>query len=135
MGILLMSQADSYAQLLTVLLIFVVVLGATAFTTKWISGYQKKQGMSGNLELLDAVRLGNNKYLQIVRAGETYVVVAVCKDTVSVLAQIPAEQLKFREETGQAVSFREIFRRARQNGETGEEPPERLDEPKDNEKE
>lgn len=135
MGILLTSQADSYAQLLTVLLIFVVVLGATAFTTKWISGYQKKQGMSGNLELLDAVRLGNNKYLQIVRAGETYVVVAVCKDTVTVLAQIPAEQLKFREETGQSMNFREIFRRARQSGETGEDLSERLNEPKDNEKE
>ena len=135
MEILLTSQADSYAQLLTVLLVFVVVLGATALTTKWIAGYQKKQGLSGNLELLDAVRLGNNKYLQIVRVGKTYVAVAVCKDTVTVLAQIPAEQLELREGPGEAVSFREIFSRMSQKAGNGEDMSERINEPKDKEEE
>ena len=135
MGILLTSQADSYAQLLTVLLIFVVVLGATAYTTKWIAGYQKKQGLSGNLELLDAVRLGNNKYLQIVRVGKTYVAVAVCKDTVSVLAQIPEEQLVLREDPGEAMNFREIFSQMRQKVGSGKDSSERINEPKDKEEE
>ena len=135
MGILLTNQADSYAQLLTVLLVFVVVLGATAYTTKWIAGYQKKQGLSGNLELLDAVRLGNNKYLQIVRVGKTYVAVAVCKDTVTVLAQIPEEQLALREDSGETMNFREIFSQMRQKAGNGKNPSERINEPKDKEEE
>lgn len=89
----LTSQMDSYVQLLTVLLIFVVVLGATALTTKWIAGYQKKQGAAGNIELLDAVRLGNNKYIQLVRLGARYIAVAVCKDTVTVIGEIKPEDL------------------------------------------
>lgn len=107
------GKADSYAQLLTVLLIFVVVLGATALTTKWIAGYQKEMGKSGNIELLDAVRLGNNKYIQIVRVGETYVALAVCKDTVSVLCEIPEDQIRKggSAPSGQKLSFQEILAR------------------------
>ena len=33
-----------YAQLITVLLVFVAVLGITAATTRWIANYQKQQG-------------------------------------------------------------------------------------------
>ncbi|MCM1568795.1 MAG: flagellar biosynthetic protein FliO [Roseburia sp.] len=89
-----MGKANSYAQFITVLVVFVLVLGATALTTKWIAKYQKQQGVNGNIELLDAARLGNNKYLQIVRVGETYMVLAVCKDTVTMLGEVSAEQLR-----------------------------------------
>ena len=41
--IILTGKADSYAQFITVLLIFVAVLAVTAWVTKWIAGYQKKQ--------------------------------------------------------------------------------------------
>lgn len=114
MTVFLTGQADSYAQLLTVLLIFVVVLAATAFTTKWIAGYQKQQGISGNIELLDAVRLNNNKYIQIVRLGETYVAVAVCKDTVTLLGEIPQEQLKLQDGSVQNLSFADVLGRFKQ---------------------
>ena len=38
--IILTGKADSYAQFITVLLIFVAVLVVTALVTKWIAGYQ-----------------------------------------------------------------------------------------------
>ena len=109
MILLLTSRANSYAQLLTVLVIFVVVLGATALTTKWIAGYQKQQGLMGNIELLDAARLGNNKYIQIVRIGESYYAVAVCKDSVTLLGEIPAEQLQLQTKEAAQMGFQETL--------------------------
>lgn len=126
--IILTSRSDSFAQLLTVLLIFVVVLGATALTTKWIAGYQRELGRSGNIELKDAVRLGNNKYLQIVRVGEKYVAIAVCKDTVTVLCEIPEEQIRKSEEMhGTAKnSFQDVLQmvKQRKKGEPSDDNPE-----------
>ena len=104
----LTSNANSYAQLLTVLVIFIVVLGATALTTKWIAGYQKQQGISGNIELLDAARLSNNKYIQIVRIGESYYALAVCKDTVTVIGQVPADEL-VQHTKQETVRFKDIL--------------------------
>ena len=49
--IILTGKADSYAQFITVLFIFVAVLAVTALVTKWIAGYQKQQGAAGNIEV------------------------------------------------------------------------------------
>ena len=92
--IILTGKTDSYAQFITVLLIFVAVLAVTALVTKWIAGYQKQQGAAGNIEVLETVRIANNKYIQLVRIGESYFAIAVCKDTVTNLGEIPAGQLK-----------------------------------------
>ena len=88
--IILTGKADSYAQFITVLFIFVAVLAVTALVTKWIAGYQKQQGAAGNIEVRETVRIANNKYIQLVRIGESYFAIAVCKDTVTALGQIPA---------------------------------------------
>lgn len=112
MGLLLTGDSDSYAQLLAVLVIFVLVLGLTAITTRWIANYQKRQNVNSNIEVLDAARISNNKYIQIIRVGETYMVVAVCKDTVTMLGQVPREQLKNIGEMQKSKSFRELFENA-----------------------
>lgn len=63
--IILTGKADSYAQFITVLFIFVAVLAVTALVTKWIAGYQKQQGAAGNIEVRETVRIANNKYIQL----------------------------------------------------------------------
>ena len=110
--ILLSGQfaGNSYLQMLTVLVIFVGVLGVTAWTTKWVANYQKKQADQGNISLLDACRIGTNKYIQIVRVGEKYLALAICKDTVTVLCEIPEEQLKFMNADGNAA-FSDVLKK------------------------
>ncbi len=90
------NNMDGYAQLITVLLIFVVVLGITAVTTKYIANYQKHSGMNANIEILETIKVSPTKYIQLVRIGDTYVAMAVCKDTVTKLCEIPKEQLKIK---------------------------------------
>ncbi len=107
----LLTGADSYTQFITVLVVFVLVLAITAVVTKWAANYQRGQSVNRNLEVMETARLGSNKWLQIVRAGDTFVAIAVCKDTVTLLGEIPKEQLKEISSGGGELSFRELFDR------------------------
>lgn len=103
-------RTDSYVQFVTVLILFVFVLAVTAFVTKWIGGYQKGRSVGKNMELVEALRLSNNKYVQIVRIGRKYLALAVCKDTVTMLSEIPEEDLDFPEgSTGSALGFKDVL--------------------------
>ena len=107
------NTMDGYAQLITVLIIFLVVLGVTAVTTKYIADYQKSAGINANIEILETVKVSATKYIQLVRIGDTYVAMAVCKDTVTKLCEIPKEQLKLEGPEGnKAFSFKEMLNSA-----------------------
>ena len=86
--ILLSSALGSFIQLLGVLIIFLFVLAITYFTTKWIGNYQKTNFANKNLQIVESIRVGNNKFIAIVKAGEVYLVVAVGKDDVTLLTQL-----------------------------------------------
>lgn len=104
------DRTDSYVQFITVLLLFVFVLAVTAVVTKWIGGYQKGKSAGMNMELLDALRLSGNKYIQLVRIGRKYLALAVCKDTVTMLSEIPEEELQFSEGSTSGVSsFKDVL--------------------------
>lgn len=108
--ILTSRKVDGWAQLITVLLIFVAVLALTAYTTKYIAKVQRQTGMSGNLEVLETIRISSTKYIQLVRIGDTYVAMAVCKDAVTKLCEIPKEQLKETTPNGgNGFSFKEML--------------------------
>lgn len=107
------NTMDGYVQLITVLIIFVVVLGVTAVTTKYVAEYQKKTGVNANIEILETVKVSATKYIQLVRIGDTYVAMAVCKDTVTKLCEIPKEQLKLEGPEGnKTFSFKEMLNSA-----------------------
>ena len=107
MGMLL--SAGNFAQFLTLIIVFIAVLGVTIWTTGWIANYQKQQNENGNIEVLETVRVANNKYIQLVRVGATYMAIAVCKDTVTMLGEIPVSQLAFRDTQGSGTSFRNLL--------------------------
>ena len=88
-----MSATDSYLQFITVLVLFVFVLGITYVTTRWIANYQKGKNAGGNLEVIETMRITNNKYIQIVRAGDKYLAIAVGKDEIHMLTELSEEEL------------------------------------------
>ena len=104
------SGIDSVVQFMTVLIMFVFVLGITYVTTRYIAKLQKGQMSNKNMELIDTLRISNNKYLQIVRVGERYYCMAVCKDTVTLLGEIQKEELFFNENDASAgMDFQAIL--------------------------
>lgn len=106
------GRIDSFVQFVTVLLLFLVVLFITYGVTRWISGIQKTQMMGRNMEVLDTMRISSTKYLQIVRAGDKYLVIAVCKDTVTMLTEIAEDSLVMEQTMqgkGYQLGFHEIL--------------------------
>lgn len=55
--------------------------------------------MSGHsFQVLDTIRIANNKYVQILKLGEVYLVIAVGKDEVTMLAKLTEDEMGLTEE-------------------------------------
>lgn len=108
------NDMNSFLQLCTILLIFIFVLVITWAATKWIANIQDGRACGSNIEVIETYRLTANKYVQIIRAGEKYLAIAICKDTVTMLAEIPVEQVKVSDKTVDSMpDFKKIFEKAK----------------------
>lgn len=87
------SRLDGALQLIGVLFIFLFVLLVTYFVTKWIAGYQKQQLHNRNLQIVETLKVSPNKYIQIVKAGEEYLVVGMGKDEMVLLTKLSKTQV------------------------------------------
>lgn len=118
---LLAGSLESFLQLIGVLIIFAFVLVVTYLTTRWMGGYQRGRSHNRNLRIVETIGVGNNKMISIVEAGNRYLVVAVGKDEVHLLAELTREELKdlsFLEEQVNGIqteSFAEILDKLKKN--------------------
>ncbi len=109
------SWLSSLGQLMGVLAIFIIVLLLTWLTTRFIAGYQQGQVRNQNLKIIETLRLTANNYIQIIEAGDVYLVIAVSKDHVEKLAEISKDRLEIgttdaaETKTDMAESFRDIL--------------------------
>ena len=102
---------NSFAQFLTVLIIFLFVLAITYITTKYIAKIEKNRIVTGNMELIEALRISPNKYLQIVKVANKYLCIAVCKDTVTMLVELEESEIQLIESGEKSVNFHSVFER------------------------
>lgn len=95
-GVLLLASKslENFIQLIVVLLLFVFVLLITYLVTRWIGGIQAGQMSEKNIKMIETVRVTNNKYLQIIKIGEKYYLISVCKDTINLITEIKDQELK-----------------------------------------
>lgn len=108
------SGVDTAAQFITIVIIFLLVLGLTYATTKWIANYQKVKNVNQNVEIIEVSKIAANKYIEIVRCGEKYLAVAICKDTVTMLCELSKEQILLNEKKdSENKGFREILEKAK----------------------
>ncbi|MBQ7480446.1 MAG: flagellar biosynthetic protein FliO [Lachnospiraceae bacterium] len=92
-AVVISGSLEGAAQFLTVFFIFLVVLAITYLTTRFLGKYQKMQGYNRNFEAIETYRLSANKFLQIVRVGRRYFIVAIGKDEVKLISEISEEDI------------------------------------------
>ena len=110
----LSSRAEGLAQFLTAILIFLLVLALTYFTTRFVGNFQKNQFAYRNFEAIESFRITNGKYLQLVRIGGKYIVLGIGKDSVSMICEIPEEDIKTSSEGVMSKdAFAELFNKAK----------------------
>ncbi len=107
------SKVDSVVQFFTVLIIFIFVLGATWLTSRYIAGFQKGKMRGNNFEMIDSFRISQNNVVQILRIGQRYVAVAVCKDNVTLLAELSEDEIVIPEGATEPVQFDEMLKKAK----------------------
>lgn len=110
----LTSGVEAVAQFITVLVLFVIVLAITYFTTRYIANYQKIKQAGGNITVVETCKIAPGKYIQIVNVGEKYIAVALGKDTVTLLMELSAEELDLdAENVATLPSFTEILEKVK----------------------
>ncbi len=101
---------NSYLQFIIMLVIFVAVLFATYYFTKWMASYQKDKTSGGNIEIIETARISTTKYIQIVRIGEKYMAIGVGKDEITNLGEVSREDLVIKEDNPDSnLSFKDIL--------------------------
>ncbi len=100
---------DSYLQFITVLIIFIAVLGLTLYATRWLANYQKGTSSCRNIEIVDTCKISANKYIQIVRMGDRYVAIGVSGDQITNLGDVSPESLVMNDEQQESLNFKDIF--------------------------
>lgn len=108
------SSASSISQFLTVIFLFVLVLFITYITTKFVGSYQKVQNLNRNFEVIETFRVTNNKYLQLVRAADKYIVIAIGKDEITKIAELDEDSIinTSRNDTSQKEVFSSLIQKA-----------------------
>ena len=102
---------QNIAELLGLIIIFVLVLVVCDYTTRFVAGRQLRQKKKGNFETIETYAIAQNKYLQLIRMGDKYVVIAVSKDSVRYITELAEEEVcRFeRAEGNSGKSFHEIL--------------------------
>ncbi len=114
------SKVESVGQFITVLILFLFVLLLTYYTTRWVAGVQKGKISCNNLEVIDTHKITPNKYVQIIRVGEKYIAIAICKDTITMLTELSKEELVLQEVDAKKLPefkdvFEQLMKRAKKN--------------------
>lgn len=112
------GRLESVLQFLVVLILFLFVCVITYFGTRFIATFQKGQMNCTNIEVVETFRIAPNKYIQIVRIANEYAAICICKDTVTFLMKIDADQIKAEGQDTQTDYFAAVLAKAKQKVKT-----------------
>ena len=94
------------------LILFCVILAATIATTKFVGGIKLGQLKNSNFKIIETFRVTQNKYLQIIRVSNKYILISVSKDNIQFITELKEEDIRLSENQGQQkLDFKDIFKK------------------------
>lgn len=110
---LLSNQFDtSIWDFVQLLLLFCVILGATIATTKIVGGVKLNQLRNSNFKVIETYKITQNKFLQIIRVSNKYILISVCKDDIHFIAELNEEDVHLSDNNGQQkIQFKDILKK------------------------
>lgn len=91
------SVAKSALELVGMLVVFLLILVAAYYTTKWIGKNEAGFKTNGNLKIIETCRISSNMAIQIVKAGNRYLLIGVSKEQITFLTELSEEELSVTE--------------------------------------
>lgn len=108
------SNLESIGQLICLIILFLFVL-FLAYLAARISGSFQSNAMNkrSNIRIIEVFRVSNNKVIEIVKVGEQYLVLAVCKDNITLLTRLDETEVKEPETALEPINFKNILEKMR----------------------
>ncbi|MDF2589754.1 MAG: hypothetical protein K0S41_3595 [Anaerocolumna sp.] len=103
------SNWDSLLQLIGVSILFIFILAITYFTTKFVGGTKFNQLKHSNFQVIETYKVSQNKYLQIIKIGSRYFVIAINKDNIQTITELDENDIMLREPLKQSIKFSEVI--------------------------
>ncbi|MCR4721090.1 MAG: flagellar biosynthetic protein FliO [Lachnospiraceae bacterium] len=109
---ILSNSSNSALKLVGLVLLCAIIIVACYYTTRFIG--KKSQGVQGqaggkNIKALETFRVTQNKYLQLIKCGDKYLLIGVSKDNITVLSEIDGESLLLETKDAQHKKFKDII--------------------------
>ena len=111
----LLTGVSGAAELLSALLIFALVLAVTYLTTRFVGSYEKQKMAGSNIRVVESVRLPGGKSLDLVKAGDKYLLLGESKDTLNLLCELTEDSIIPWEEDSVRMKDKPDFRKILQS--------------------
>lgn len=110
-----MNTLDNFLQFISLIVVFVFIIVAAYFATRWLGTAGAKQYQNRNIRIIEGCRVGQNKTIQIVKVGKKYFVLGIGKDEVTCLGEVDEEDLTITEEEIKPLpDFKEILAKVKE---------------------
>lgn len=104
-----MSMLSSLFKLIVLLIVFILILAASYYATKWYAKAGFASNKPQNIHMVESFPMGPGKQICIMKLGNKYTAVAVCKDHITFLAELDEEQLSLDSLQTEHADFKEIL--------------------------
>lgn len=104
------SSLKSIGQLICVVFLFLFVLALAYIAARIAGSFQSNiANKNSNIRVIEIFRLSNNKIIEIVKIGNRYLALAICKDDVTVLTELTESEIKEKETSLKPIDFNNIL--------------------------
>lgn len=110
--VLLASNSDiqMIGRFICLFLLFAFVIFLAYIAARITGSYQSNViNKQSNIRIIEIVRISANKTIEIVKIGERYYAIAVCKDNVSLLTELDASEITEHDKTLEPLDFNKIL--------------------------
>lgn len=109
------STGNNFLELLGLLILLVIILVATYYTTRFIGGIKMGQIKNSNFKVIDTYKISQTKYLQIIQVGNKLILIAINKDNISFLTELEENDIKLNSNSNENINFKQILDKLRIN--------------------
>ncbi len=96
--------------LLVLVLVFIAIIVACYYSTKFVSKAGLNIQKAKNIKVLEVYRLNQTSHLYIVKMGDKVMSLGVTKDHIEFLTDLNEESLDFSHEEKSQTTFRELLK-------------------------
>lgn len=87
------STFDSVFQILGLLVLFIIIIIAAYYVTKWTSKLSAGVTQTRNITIIETFKISTTKYVQIIKIADKYIAIGVSKDNITMLGEVNPESL------------------------------------------